>query len=168
MKLIIDVHYFEDKARVAGVTFDDWLDDTETQVFISEYHGVADYKSGEFYKRELPCILKLLEEHQLEPDTIILDGYVWLDGVSKLALGSHLQQAIDFEPALIGVAKNRHSELGEDFDVLRGGSQKPLYVTAMGIDIDSAKEAIAKMHGDFRLPTLIKKADSACRGHALV
>ena len=153
MKLIIDIHYFDDK---------------EAQIFTNEYQGVADYKSGEFYKRELPCILKLLEEHQLEPDTIILDGYVWLDGISKPALGYHLQQAIDFSPALIGVAKNRHSALGDNFDVLRGGSQKPLYVTTMGIDINSAKEAIAKMHGDFRLPTLIKKADSACRGHELV
>lgn len=67
---------------------------------------MADYKSGEFYKRELPCILTLLDEHQLTPEVIILDGYVWLDGVSKPALGYHLQQAIDFTPALIGVARN--------------------------------------------------------------
>lgn len=168
MKLIIDVHYFDDKARIAGVAFDNWLDDKETQIFTSEYCGVADYKSGEFYKRELPCILKLLDEHHLTLEVIILDGYVWLDGVSKPALGFHLQQAIDFTPVIIGVAKNRHSALGDNFGVLRGGSQKPLYVTAMGIDTDRAKEAIANMHGDFRLPTLIKKADSACRGHELV
>ena len=167
MILIIDVHYYDDKARIAGIAFDDWLTDKESHVYISDYEGVADYKSGAFYKRELPCILKLIEEHNLQPELIIIDGYVWLDGVKQTGMGARLHDSLAIKTPIIGVAKNKHSALGAGYDVVRGSSAKPLFVTAIGIDIDTAKSHIANMHGDFRQPTLIKKADSACRGYEL-
>jgi len=167
MILIIDVHYYDNKARIAGITFDDWLTNKESNVYISDFEEVADYKSGEFYKRELPCILKLIEEHNLQPDLIIIDGYVWLDGVEKAGMGVHLYNNLDIKTPIIGVAKNKHSALGTGYDIIRGSSAKPLFVTAIGIDIETAKSHIANMHGNFRHPTLIKKADSACRGYEL-
>ena len=48
-------------------------------------------------------------------------------------------------------------------EVLRGESKKPLYITAKGIDLHKAAEFIQKMHGDFRIPTLLKLVDSLGR-----
>jgi len=36
-----------------------------------------------FYKRELPCILKLLDKLEQPPSCIVVDGYVFLDGKKK-------------------------------------------------------------------------------------
>jgi len=70
--------------HVAGVSFFDrnlsWGTDTdregENRTHTTVVEKVEGYKSGEFYKRELPCIKALLEEHNLTPDCIIVDGFV--------------------------------------------------------------------------------------------
>jgi deoxyribonuclease V len=38
-----------------------------------------------------------------------------------------------------------------------------LYITAEGIELETAKEYIHAMQGDFRLPTLLKRVDQLCR-----
>jgi len=164
--LAVDVHYVgdgADGAYVAGVVFRNWDDVQPEKTSISHINSVAEYVPGEFYKRELPCILQLLKEHDLQPDCIVIDGYVYLDGNSQAGLGWHLHQALDGKVAIIGVAKSSFSAIDASFGICRGGSIKPLYITSQGVDVATAQANIAAMHGSFRIPTLLKLVDQLCR-----
>ena len=161
--LAVDVDYNESTAFVAGVLFSQESDQYLT--FKSQVTPIADYVSGQFYKRELPCILKLLEEHSLSPDCIIVDGFVYLED-HKPGLGKYLYDALNEEIKVIGVAKNPRGAMPEEFKVYRGESKKPLYVTSEGLDLANACEIISNLKGDFRVPTMLKMADSLCRERA--
>ncbi len=57
-----DVHYTEGaKASAAAVIFNDYRDAAPVDAVTHLLHDVADYIPGEFFKRELPCLLKLTE-----------------------------------------------------------------------------------------------------------
>ena len=165
MILAIDVQYSENTAFVAGITFGTWLSEAPENEYISVLNDVAEYEPGNFYKRELPCILKLIEEHGIKPDTIVVDGYVYLDGESRPGLGKYLYDALKDECEIIGVAKRSFSGIGVSHEVLRGQSVKPLFITTTG-QLDTAKENIAKMFGEHRIPVLLKRADQLCREEA--
>jgi deoxyribonuclease V len=47
--------------------------------------------------------------------------------------------------------------------VQRGHSRRPLYVSAAGIDAETAARYIQDMHGTYRLPTLLRRVDQLCR-----
>lgn len=162
MILAVDVCYNDSDAVVAGVLFEEWTSGNSRADYISHVDEVQDYVPGQFYKRELPCILALIEEHHLQPYCIVIDGYVFLDGVNKPGLGYRLYEALDKRIAVIGVAKKPFAGIADDYAVLRGDSQKPLYVTATS-DLSQAKKTIASMHGNHRIPTLLKRADQLCR-----
>ena len=164
MKLAIDVQYDENNATIAGISFNNWDDKEETDSFITKLENVEPYISGQFYRREMPCILELLNDHNLTPDTIIIDGFVTL-GNDKKGLGEYIYEALDKQTPIIGVAKNSFSGISDETKITRGKSSKPLYVTSVGINIDDAKTHILSMHGDFRIPTLLKKADNECRNN---
>ena len=71
-----------------------------------EIPETADYVPGQFYKRELPCILEVLKLSDLaQVQLIIVDGYVFLDDDQKKGLGSYLFEALDGEIPVVGVAK---------------------------------------------------------------
>jgi deoxyribonuclease V len=57
----IDVYYYSNQARAACIVFNTWSSDTANQVYAREISGVEPYQPGEFYKRELPPVLKILE-----------------------------------------------------------------------------------------------------------
>lgn len=84
MILAIDVQYHQDEAFIAGILFESWQSTSAVAEYTSKVSGVADYIPGQFYRRELPCILTLLTEHQLTPEVIIVDGYVFLDDQKSL------------------------------------------------------------------------------------
>lgn len=163
MILAVDVQYYGEHAVVAGVIFADWQDRTPAGEVITRVAVHAPYEPGEFYRRELPCILQLIVENDLEPDCIVVDGFVYLDGNNRPGLGRHLFDALEGKVAVIGVAKRAFGEIPAEFTIYRGESGRPLYVTAAGIDIEEAKRCIAKMHGRHRQPTLLKRADWLCR-----
>ena len=163
MILAIDVDYKDDVALIAGITFDHWTDPMESEIYKSHFNGINEYIPGEFYRRELPCILKLLEEHDLSPDCIVIDGLVFLDGKSEPGLGKHLYDALNKKIVVIGVAKKPYKGIAQECAVYRGYSQKPLYVTVAGISLEEAKGNIESMHGKHRVPVLLKKVDQACR-----
>lgn len=162
MLLAVDVHYRTDRAIAAGILFDSWSSSHPVRIFRSEVKKVREYVPGEFYKRELPCILTLIREHALSPGTIIIDGYVYLDGVSTPGLGKHLYDTLNGAARVVGVAKNSLPGIGRDHEILRGSSSRPLYVTAAGMPLARAKERILSMHGSHRIPTLLKIVDQAC------
>ncbi len=163
MILAVDVDYHKEGATIGGVLFENWSDEEAIREVVSNIDSVEEYVPGQFYKRELPCILKLLEEHALLVDTIVVDGYVFLGG-DKKGLGHYLYEALEGTVSVIGVAKNSFHGIPQEWAVFRGESIKPLYITAVGMELAESKESIKSMAGEFRFPTLLKRVDSLCRG----
>jgi len=163
MILAVDVDYGNDKAIVAGVSFNQWTDNTPAQEWVIQVASPAAYVSGQFYRRELPCILALLKQVDAVPEVLIIDGYVYLGYEKKPGLGHYLFEALHGDTAVIGVAKKRFKNTPERVALYRGQSKRPLYVTAAGIDEDEARQLIAGMIGRHRIPLLLKRADQLCR-----
>jgi deoxyribonuclease V len=162
MMACLDVHYGENSACAAAVLFRDWTDAVPGDEKVVEVFGVQPYAPGEFFRRELPCLMAVLRE--LPPlTTIVIDGYVWLDGMSQRGLGAHLYEALGQSVPVVGVAKTRFQGAGHACEVLRGRSQRPLFVTAAGIAATVAAEHLRSMHGEHRRPTLLARVDRLCR-----
>ncbi len=163
MILAVDVHYTNEGSTAAGVAFDDWQSAGPAQTYVASLSSVVDYAPGKFYQRELPCILNLLDKIGLLPDVIVIDGYVFLDGTTKPGLGKYLYDALDQKVIVVGIAKTAFAGIGPEYQVLRGKSTRPLYVTCAGMELAEARAAVLSMHGSSRLPTLLKVADRLCR-----
>ncbi|GGF23521.1 endonuclease V [Flavobacterium limi] len=161
MILAFDTYYFENKAKTVCISFDSWADQKNYNVHSKIIENIEEYKSGEFYKRELPSIVSLLENIKFKNiEAIIVDGYVYLDDNEKLGLGGHLYKYLKEEIPIIGVAKTNFATLEKNKRQLtRGKSIKPLYITSIGIDLDKAKKLIENMDGLNRIPTLLKTLD---------
>ncbi|MEM1181657.1 MAG: endonuclease V [Acidobacteriota bacterium] len=172
----LDVGYFTDGAKgaptmsdggadfavAAAVTFSDWDDESPTAETRVRIAPVAPYEPGQFFRRELPCLLGVLEALPEAPRTIVVDGHVWLsDG--EPGLGAHLHRAINARAAVIGVAKGSFRGSPDAHQVLRGESRQPLYVTAVGVEAGAAAALIRRLHGPFRIPTLLKRVDALSR-----
>ena len=83
-----------------------------------------------------------------------------LDDAGSPGLGAHLYRALDGRIPVIGVAKTNYASVHlAKAEVLRGDSARPLYITAMGIDLAQAAGHIHAMHGAYRLPDLLKELD---------
>ena len=162
MILAVDVQYDDNSAFVAGVLFNEWGSEEPKAEYISLLNEIEEYVPGDFYKRELPCILRLLKEHELVPSCIVVDGYVYLDGKQLPGLGKRLFDALQEKIEIIGVAKKGFRGITSEYEILRGKSEKPLYVTSTG-DLDSAKNSVLNMFGKNRIPFLLKRADQLCR-----
>jgi deoxyribonuclease V len=170
MIFAVDVYYQTDavtnqvSAIAAGIVFKQWNDrETQQEVQVVIDH-IEEYEPGQFYKRELPCILKLLESLDSFPEIIVIDGYCYLDSNGRAGLGQYLYDAIDGQAIVIGIAKTRFQDIPADTELLRGiSSQRPLYVTAIGIDLPTAKSWVAAMDGDYRIPNLLKQVDRLSR-----
>lgn len=163
MILAVDVDYRDSQASIAGLAFRHWQAARAEAVFHSVGEGAEDYIPGQFYLRELPCILQLLAEHHLSPDAIVIDGYVDLGDESRPGLGRHLFNALEGRIPVIGVAKTPFDNTNRESEIRRGNSQRPLYVTSAGIRLERAKRYILSMHGNHRLPTLLREVDRECR-----
>lgn len=160
----LDVHYEEDRARIGCLLFRNWEDAEEESQHVFTRTGVAEYESGQFYKRELPCLLEALQGLSALPRTVVIDGYVWLDGESKRpGLGARLYASLQGVVPVVGVAKNP-LDSSRGLTVERGDSKNPLYVTAAGLPPKRAAEWVASMHGPHRIPTLLKRVDQLARG----
>jgi deoxyribonuclease V len=75
----------------------------------------------------------------------------------------HLFNALKREIPIIGVAKNAFHDTPSECSITRGQSAKALFVSAVGVDLEIAKNHIVEMHGEFRMPTLLKLVDGICR-----
>jgi deoxyribonuclease V len=124
--------------------------------------GVRPCQSGQFFRRERPCLLAVLRK--LPPvAAVVVDGYVWLDGVSVAGLGAQLYQALASTVAVIGVAKTLFAGVEAAVEVVRARSARPLFITAAGMSAQRAGEHVRSMHGPYRIPTLLKRVDRLCR-----
>jgi deoxyribonuclease V len=163
MLACVDVAYRDDHARAACLVFPHWRSAEPIRVLKASLENVAGYEPGAFYKRELPCLLAVLDQVGVHLDGVVIDGYVWLADGTVPGLGAHLYEALRANSAVIGVAKTAYRDDRCSLPVLRGGSRRPLFVTAAGLAPEAAAEALRAMHGDGRIPTLLRRADRACR-----
>lgn len=158
-----DVHYHDTSANAAALIFEDWGSETHTheyQVYLDE---IEDYEPGNFYKRELPPLLKLLSSIPQQPEILIIDGYCILSESGKPGLGAKLLECLSYPSIIIGVAKNRFQNTTHAEEVLRGNSSRPLFVTSIGITQAEAAKKVSGMQGMHRLPKMLKAADSLAR-----
>ncbi len=162
MILTFDTYYFDNKAKTVCVSFENWSDNIPAQIYSETIEGIADYEPGAFYKRELPCILSLIKQIDLKQvNYIIVDSFVVLNDNGKLGLGGHLFEALNKKIPIIGVAKSGFHENKKNVkELLRGDSKKPLYISAIGVDLENAHEMIKSMHGNYRMPTLLQILDT--------
>lgn len=160
MVLAIDVHYREGLAKAVGVLFQ-YADEQPSEIILSYTNGIDEDVPGEFYKRELPCLLNVIEKtNKVDIDIIIIDGYVYLDNNFKQGLGAILWEKLNQKIPVIGVAKTPFFSNKETvIEVFRGESKKPLYISSIGINLEEVAEKIKNMKGEYRIPTILKQLD---------
>lgn len=164
MIYVLDVQYNADiNGLVACVGFKNWNDERASYTQTHFIEKIEPYEAGSFYKRELPCLLEALKGLD-NIECVVVDGYVWLSEESHAGLGMYLYHALKKLVPVIGVAKTPFSGTPKMCEILRGESIKPLFITSVGIGLEEAKNAIAQMHGKYRIPTLLKEVDSLARG----
>ncbi|WP_394824655.1 endonuclease V [Pendulispora albinea] len=162
-KVCVDVDYRDDCVVAACVGFHAWTDDQAAfETKIRSESAAAAYEPGQFYRREMPYVLGLLERLDARPAIIVVDGYVTLDQ-GKPGFGAHLHQALSGRCAVVGVAKRPFRNATSAVAVLRGTSHQPLFVDAIGVPLDEAVDGVRAMHGAHRVPTLLKRVDRLSR-----
>jgi deoxyribonuclease V len=165
----LDVHYKGSAARAACVLADSWESAAPSLTRVWDVDAVESYEPGSFYRRELPCLLAVLQLLPAPPDIAVVDGYVWLAPGDRPGLGAHLYQALGRTVPVVGIAKTAFSTAASSssvIPVLRGASRKPLFVTAVGIPPEVAAECVRHMTGSYRIPTMVSLADRLARGLA--
>ena len=105
--ICVDVDYRESIAVAAGVLFHAWGDEVPAKEATVTIREVQPYQPGQFFRRELPCLVRVLDALGTRPDTVIIDGYVWLGSTDRPGLGAFLFETLSREAAVIGVAKRR-------------------------------------------------------------
>lgn len=160
---MLDVQYGDTGAVAACVVASQWHSAVPSEVKTAVITNVEEYEPGAFYKRELPCLLAVLNQLETSAAVIVVDGYVWLSADGRKGLGWHLFDALGQKTPVIGVAKTAFQGSSFAHQVFRGTSEKPLYVTCVGIDDVVAISTIRQMHGLYRMPTLLKQVDQVCR-----
>ncbi len=159
----LDVDYGAVATTAALVGFHDWRDASPALQLVDTHPpDPAAYEPGRFFERELPYLLAILGRVTDPLDAIVIDGYVWL-GPDRPGLGVHLHTARHGGEPIVGVAKTRFAGAIAS-PVVRGESTRPLLVTTIGIDVGLAATHVGAMHGPYRIPTLLKRADSLARG----
>jgi len=161
MILAFDTYYYDGKAKTVCLEFTEWNQSENFKIHTEIIENIEEYIPGEFYKRELPCIISLLNKIDLNNiEAIVVDGFVYLDDEKKHGLGGRLYEKLDSKIPIIGIAKTNFAAIEKHKRaLLRGDSKKPLYITAIGIELDDAFEKVASMAGEFRFPTLLKELD---------
>lgn len=166
MKLVVGVHFDGGGAVAVGLAFDEWDSPEASRTWLSRIAQVEKAERGELDLRALACVLQLLREHALEPDLIVIDGFVHLDALETPALGRHLHHALGGRCAVIGISRTAMAHTPAQFEVVREDETRPLIVTCVGIDLGAAKARLRAMHGKRRVPTLVKLAARIAKGGA--
>ncbi len=167
MKLVLDVQY--DKAggaTAAAVAFDDWTAFEATKTYSLKIEHVEKPVKGELDLRELPWLIQLMDANGLQPETIVFEGFVFLDPQETPGLGIHLYNALGGRTAVIAASKAAMKDTPAQFEVYREDETPPLIVTCAGIDLGAAKARVRMMHGKKRMPTLMKLAARVAKGNA--
>ena len=164
MLVSVDVDYRPDATVAACVLFRDWGDAAEAAHFVDRGPPAEAYVPGEFYRRELPALLRVLARCLDPLTTVIIDGYVWLGGDERPGPGR--------APVRGARAKRARHRRGEDVVSLQPGRgagaarrqpAAPAGHRSGGGRPGRRPRCIQRMHGPSRLPTLLKRVDRLCR-----
>lgn len=161
-----DVYYKNDQAKACCIVFKTVPAEKIFSTYCQVIEPVSDYISGEFYRRELPCILRVYEKIREDIDLIIIDGFVTLKN-DKKGLGAHLFESLDKKLPVIGVAKTYFRGCENYVEIYRGKSSKPLYISSIGIDLNYSAEFVKNLNGIYRIPDILKKVDQLSRKNTL-
>jgi deoxyribonuclease V len=134
----LDAAYADAAASAACALFPAWDAATPAQVLTWRQGAAAAYEPGAFYKRELPLLLAVLGQAELPPATVVIYGYVWLDGERRPGLGAFLHESLGRRMPVVGVAKSSFGVTSWCIPVVRGGSRRPLFMSAVGMNADEA------------------------------
>jgi deoxyribonuclease V len=159
----LDAAYSNTSASAACALFPAWDAAIPAQVLTWCQGVAATYEPGLFYKRELPLLLAVVEQTKRPPAIIIIDGYVWLDDNRRPGLGGILYKALAERIPIIGVAKTKFGDASWCVTVVRGGSRRPLFVSAVGMDAQEAARGVHRMHGAHRIPSMLQLVDREAR-----
>jgi deoxyribonuclease V len=163
--VILDA-YTESGGGVGCVLAKDWAAAEASAELAKHLPGAAQrYEPGAFYRRELPLLLAIIAELPSMPSAYVIDGYVWF-GPDKPGLGARLYDAIGAGTPVVGVAKTHFYGDTCSIPLSRGKSRRLLHITAAGIEVGHAAALVASMHGEYRIPTLLKVADRLARDAA--
>ena len=160
----VDVQYADSKGTAACVVAAQWTDAVAMEERVAVIDPVAAYVPGRFFERELPCIVDVLARVTTPFAVLVVDGYVTLDDAGSPGLGAHVHDHFHGAFPVVGVAKTAFRGSTFATRILRGRSQSPLYVTAVGIGADEASKLVQGMHGAHRIPTLLGRVDALARG----
>ena len=162
--LALDCQYDDtnDLAGVAGVLLECWSAPEPAERYSYTHKGLEPYVSGQFYKRELPCLLPLIQRvmDKIELSIIVVDGFVDL-AEKRAGLGRHLYNSLNKEITIVGVAKNRFEGASAQA-IYRGISRQPLWVSSTNAN-EHYDDQIISMHGEHRIPTVLKVVDRMAR-----
>lgn len=164
MILAIDSYYYSDiDCYTVGISFDTWEQSTPTCIRSCHTSGFSPYVPGEFYKRELPGILGIIQLFDTNPDIIVVDSFITLedmDGNIKEGLGAHLLDSLNYSPIIVGVAKSMYCRCNEiSLPLRRGNAINPIWIQGLGCTNEEALSFISRMHGVYRIPDLLKLLD---------
>lgn len=159
----IDVGYDEDSAKAACVCISNWREKEPHSETVVCVKNIEEYQPGNFYLRELPCVMAVLQRITESLSCIVIDGYVWLDSNSQPGLGARLYDALSGSVPVVGVAKSAFRGSEYAVPLHRGKSKRPLFITSVGIASAQAVLNIAAMHGDNRIPTILARVDTLSR-----
>lgn len=166
MKLALDIHHDGQAALAAAVAFDDWAAPEATRSYTTRIAQLPKAVRGELDLRDLPCFLQLLQAHALQPELIVINGWVHLDALEAPGLGRHLYHALGSRTAIIGVSRTSKPDTPAQFQIIREEETRPLTITCVGIDLGAAKARLRMMHGRRRIPTLLKLVTRIAKGAA--
>jgi deoxyinosine 3'endonuclease (endonuclease V) len=164
MLLALDLHYEDDRTWV-GYAHGDGEGNILGKGRYMVPGAPEPYVSGQFWRRELPPIMTILEAHPELLDNIRI---IFVDCSCQIptgpSMGEKLYDALGGKYRVIGVAKTLY--LGSTSTAItRGTSKRPLYVSeAATNDFSSAAELVLGLAGPHRLPTILKMAD-LCAGN---
>lgn len=178
MILLTDVFYNENlnSAHIAAIAIEDWSSDTIIKSWEIDKQGIdCEYIPGQFYKRELPCLIELWnnidEQDKKQISTIIVDGFynIW-DG--RHGLGHHFYDWLcenGYSVEVVGIAKSPCRETSEfTLPVFRTEESKKckcrsaLWVNGSNMENDYQSKVLS-MDGKYRIPTMIKAVDKLSR-----
>lgn len=178
MILLTDVFYNEElnSAHIAAIAISDWSSDTIIKSWEIDKNGIdCEYIPGQFYKREMPCLIDLWKQiddnDKSQISTIIVDGFydIWN---GKSGLGHHFHDWLTengYDVEVVGIAKSPCRETSEfTLPVYRTEESKTskcrsaLWVNGSNMSNDYQTKVL-NMSGKYRIPTMIKAVDKLSR-----
>lgn len=158
-----DAHYDDDSAIAAAIVIHHWEDEITVDQFTVNVADVGDYRPGSFYERELKPLHELLPLISCPVRYFVIDAYCHLSDGGSPGLGAYLHELLPDDSVVIGVAKNRFRDTRHAVELFRGNSNRPLFITSIGIDYQSAADHVKSMAGEHRIPTILKTVDRLAR-----